>query len=362
MRGSQGKTSDVAISPQAPLAMSRDALSRLEWRTTASRVLSGLWDSDDEADDGAVQIAGAPPVAEEAGDHRGPDGTLKLGPNPADYTTSPEPRVKVETPTKPPAPGGDVQLGDLDPRAAIESLNIGPHLPPPTPSDEGITDAHDSADTPTTPRDGELIDGQPQPVDVRGMDLLELLGPISPEQEREIAERIAENVRDRSLIPPVPCNPMVAIFHNALTREREYAEQDRSSRWITWTVFYEADEIMAAASRLVNEVEGSFYIGITSGPSFRYRGGGTDMGNVVRGHVVTWRYMVVIGMCSGRAVTRLEEELIDWAWSEHGARCANKARGGKGIAVDSDSVTFLYICHTMRGYNACERPAKSQRR
>ena len=69
-------------------------------------------------------------------------------------------------------------------------------------------------------------------------------------------------------------------------------------------------------------------------------------------------------ICFSGVVREIEEELIDWAWSEHGARCANKARGGKGIAVDSDSVTFLYICHTMRGHDAhlcCGRAAKNQR-
>ena len=104
---------------------------------------------------------------------------------------------------------------------------------------------------------------------------------------------------------------------------------------------------MAAARRVVDESESPFYIGITSGPSFRYMGGVTDSGNnSVKGHQIMWRHMVVIGQCCGRSGPNLERELVDWAMDEHGKQCANIARSGCCIAIAKTSIAYLYVCHT----------------
>ena len=217
----------------------------------------------------------------------------------------------------------------------------------------------ESPGTPTTPREGdepdEITNDGAAPslsgtYDVANCDLLDLL-------VRDIPKGLKAAPRKE----PTPCkrDPNIEIMTNRLLDARDQVSALGVSRWVTFAVRSNPSDVLDAARRLVDEIQGSFYIGITSGPGFRYDGGDTPSGNYVQGHVRTWRFMVVIGQCFGHIGLHLEKALINWALSAHSERCANERKGGGGIVVDAGSVTFVYVCHTLRSNSVSSTPARA---
>ena len=83
-----------------------------------------------------------------------------------------------------------------------------------------------------------------------------------------------------------------------------------------------------------------FYVGVTSDPSWRWRGGKAERG-VMRGHCKRFSEMVILAVRPPKSAAPLEKMLIESAKASYGGRCMNKVKDSRGFS--KDAVGFLYI-------------------
>ena len=85
---------------------------------------------------------------------------------------------------------------------------------------------------------------------------------------------------------------------------------------------------------------GGFYVGITSDPIWRWRGGASERG-VMQGHCRTYQQMVILAFRAPGLAAPLEKMLIECAMASYSDQCLNKAKDNRGCV--EDVVGFVYI-------------------
>ena len=109
-------------------------------------------------------------------------------------------------------------------------------------------------------------------------------------------------------------------------------------------------------------VGGRAYIGSTSDPAWRYRGGrylvedpsgppGASMTRCMEGHRHKWQHMEVLGCWPDAECASMEKQCIESVMQSHPCRLTNKAAGAFGLAIRRYEYSFVYICFgQQRGY------------
>ena len=85
---------------------------------------------------------------------------------------------------------------------------------------------------------------------------------------------------------------------------------------------------------------GGFYVGITSDPIWRWRGGASERG-VMQGHCRTYQQMVILAFRAPGLAAPLEKMLIECAMASYSDQCLNKAKGNRGCV--KGVAGFVYI-------------------
>ena len=126
-----------------------------------------------------------------------------------------------------------------------------------------------------------------------------------------------------------------------------------------------AEEVLERARWVVERearVGGRAYIGSTSDPAWRYRGGrylvedpsgppGASMTRCMEGHRHKWQHMEVLGCWPDAECASMEKQCIESVMQSHPCRLTNKAAGAFGLAIRRYEYSFVYICFGLqRGY------------
>ena len=126
-----------------------------------------------------------------------------------------------------------------------------------------------------------------------------------------------------------------------------------------------AEEVLERARWVVERearVGGRAYIGSTSDPAWRYRGGrylvedpsgppGASMTRCMEGHRHKWQHMEVLGCWPDAECASMEKQCIESVMQSHPCRLTNKAAGAFGLAIRRYEYSFVYICFgQQRGY------------
>ena len=100
------------------------------------------------------------------------------------------------------------------------------------------------------------------------------------------------------------------------------------------------------------------YIGSTSDPAWRWRGGrylaaGVGRGRpdgwaFLAGHHEEWRHMIVVGSWPDAWCGRVETKIIDHAKQTSPNDINNIATDARGLAVRSYGYSYVYVCYEVR--------------
>ena len=128
-------------------------------------------------------------------------------------------------------------------------------------------------------------------------------------------------------------------------RANTVAEQGLLGRPIDFSeASVDNDELAEALMlRIASRIETArFYIGVTSDPVWRWRGGASDRG-VMQGHSEVFECMTILAIRGPGLAAPLERLLIASAKEYHGARCANRATDSRGCF--HAAINYLYVVH-----------------
>ena len=103
-----------------------------------------------------------------------------------------------------------------------------------------------------------------------------------------------------------------------------------------------------AIGMAMQAVQGKFYVGSTSGPSWRWVGGLTFRGEegvpeYMPGHKLTWKFMYVIGCFQDDLAAQVETMAIKAA-KVYKYNNTNIADDARGLAIRPFAYSYVYAC------------------
>ena len=113
-------------------------------------------------------------------------------------------------------------------------------------------------------------------------------------------------------------------------------------------VFQDDDAAAVSFMHAIGATGGLFYVGITTSPVWRWRGGFSDNGNYIKGHCdhvdPRWSRMTMFAQRVGGLGKQLETDLVMMARLDYPDTCLNQRGGGGGFTTDPTGMYWLYVC------------------